>query len=176
MTDTAPPAKSQATNVYDLLEDVCATILEEPRRYNQGEWGAVRGSQEWEYLPETLHPDCGTVGCRAGWIVVKADGAMPMREEYGFAPRVNAILVPHRASQILGKLEAWTLLDNAREYERDINALFDESALTIESNDDEFLPLKGSREYAERGVAGLRAFMTKWNTYLKSLPIAPLGK
>lgn len=55
--------QSDATNVFDLLQDVKATILEEPKR--------VRMTCYQRTVPPAENgPSCGTVGCFAGWCLM----------------------------------------------------------------------------------------------------------
>lgn len=60
--------RSKATNAADLLLDVAEAILEEPMRYNQKV--ALMTGGPGESGAGGTYPDCGTIGCRAGWIVV----------------------------------------------------------------------------------------------------------
>lgn len=61
--------RSNAENAYDLMSDISAYILEEPKRIDMTDW--VETDMEWireQY--ETEGPVCGTVGCIAGNAVV----------------------------------------------------------------------------------------------------------
>lgn len=67
--------RSDATNVYDLLQDVKQAILEEPRRANMNYFGLEVGNNQslmWIGPDDTYHklqaPSCGTIGCFAGWV------------------------------------------------------------------------------------------------------------
>jgi len=70
--------RSDATNVYDLLQDVKQAILEEPRRVDMNfvayvddrtrQWTNPRTGRK-EVMPA---PSCGTVGCFAGWTMLLA--------------------------------------------------------------------------------------------------------
>lgn len=77
-----------ATNAYDLLEDVKQVITDDPRRYNQGTWvetinptllkaendlGNPIVDELDSYVVDFLKseakmPECGTIGCVAGWV------------------------------------------------------------------------------------------------------------
>jgi len=59
--------KSKAKNAYDLLSEVRALILEEPKRYDQNCWIDRRPGQDRPFCHKS--PPCDTVGCIAGWIV-----------------------------------------------------------------------------------------------------------
>lgn len=66
--------KSTATNAYELLDEVKALILAEPRRYNQRTWVAL-GKHGPDYNGAPMgFPACGTVCCIAGWIVMLKHG------------------------------------------------------------------------------------------------------
>lgn len=56
--------KSKAKNAYQLLAEVRALILAEPKRYNQEEW--IRRVNPME-RPE-IFPSCGTICCVGGWV------------------------------------------------------------------------------------------------------------
>lgn len=62
--------KSDATHMFDLLTDVAQCIRNEPRRLDQGDW--LR-KQHWDNAPE-----CGVVGCTAGWMVVLTHGPVAL--------------------------------------------------------------------------------------------------
>ena len=59
---------SKAKNAYKLLDEVCEVILAEPRRYNQEDWliKGLPGEKTWG--AKRGLPECGTVGCVAGWV------------------------------------------------------------------------------------------------------------
>jgi hypothetical protein len=65
--------RTKATNAYDLLKEVRDLILEDPRRYNQRTTlNHYPPGVQWTEGPRRqpiLAPPCGTVGCRAGWVV-----------------------------------------------------------------------------------------------------------
>lgn len=67
--------RSKATNAYDLVTDVIAAVLQEPRRLNMG-----------FYLSDTTgendSPACGTVGCFAGWAIVLRFGRAGAFRQY----------------------------------------------------------------------------------------------
>jgi hypothetical protein len=60
---------SNATNAYDLLSDVIAYMLEEPKRVYMGDW-LIKGKDRIKDTFETDGPACGTVGCIAGNVAV----------------------------------------------------------------------------------------------------------
>jgi hypothetical protein len=63
MSNPALRPKSKAKTAYELLEEIRALTLEEPRRYNQNQY------LSFDVDEEHGGPACGTVGCRAGWVV-----------------------------------------------------------------------------------------------------------
>jgi len=74
-----PALKPGKTTAYKLLNHVCKLILEEPRRYNQGQWLLnFRYYANPTEAQAQLHrkkriPDCGTIGCVAGWVTTLGD-------------------------------------------------------------------------------------------------------
>ncbi len=62
--------KLRAKTAYGLLGQIARLIVEEPKRYNQSKWIAVKGNDDHaaEGLPERGFPACNTVGCAAGWV------------------------------------------------------------------------------------------------------------
>lgn len=155
--------RTKATNAYDVLDDVCAAIIEEPLRYYQNEW-LIRGANKIRgHFRMMLNgakqaeqpPRCATVGCRAGWICVLTDGREGTRSD-----RIMC-----RAKEILG-------LDLTKDefsefyFEKDISDLFE-----WRSHMDGAKP--GTRAYARAGVREIRAFMKKWKTRLQNTPVTP---
>lgn len=162
----------QPKTAYELLERVCEHIVEEPKRYHQGVW-ALLGGRIADALGKEAAPACGTVCCRAGWIVALHDGlnAKPLQAE---SNGVRTNVVEERAQSILDLSEDATL------------DLFDGSALEIEQGLDKFdddgeydgpeLPRRGTLEYAQLGADGLRKFMTQHESHLKARLLADVPK
>lgn len=69
---------SKAKNAYDLLSEIAALIIEEPKRYNQGIY--VRRASD-PYVKEEKLPACGTVGCVAGWVMTLKDPMSQRRSD-----------------------------------------------------------------------------------------------
>lgn len=88
MTTSALP-KSKAKTAYGLLSVIRALILKEPKRYDQGDWLALATSHDDDYVPKEGFPECGTVGCVAGWVKTLV------------APRSSA-MVSSAARRVLG--------------------------------------------------------------------------
>jgi hypothetical protein len=63
MASTTIPT-SKATNAYDLLSDVRALILAEPKRLHMNYWKLVADSESVSaaQVPKGF-PECGTVAC-----------------------------------------------------------------------------------------------------------------
>jgi hypothetical protein len=57
---------SKATTAYELLDEIAALALEEPKRMAMSEWLLNKGD---ESLPAGFlgWPSCNTVGCIGGW-------------------------------------------------------------------------------------------------------------
>lgn len=133
---------------YELLERVCEHILEEPRRYYQEFW-AVRDKQKIADVMGSV-PSCGTMACRAGWIVALNDGlnSRVMRADHDtFSP------IEDRANQILGLGSG------------DTGRVFSACAVRGASYGG---PKHGTARYAREGVKGLRKFMREYEAHLKS--------
>jgi hypothetical protein len=80
-----PIPRSQATTAYDLLSDVVAVVLAEPKRLRMAVplWLDVR-----KLLDDA--PACGTVGCVAGWTVMLKD--RPSNVDFSVCERAGDIL------------------------------------------------------------------------------------
>lgn len=144
--------RSTAKNAYELLDDVAKAIIEEPKRYNQGDWGTTDRERIRGFLVEESKlrnpepPQCGTMACRAGWIVVLTGRRVD-----------HPASVEQDAVAILGGGIAWN------EYQRDIDNLFSGGAVSGRI---------GTRAYAREGVRGIRKFQKKWKERLLATPIA----
>lgn len=64
---TAPIPKSKAKNAFDLLSEIAALALEEPKRMRMGIWGGRASREDYANLRANQMPSCGTVGCIGGW-------------------------------------------------------------------------------------------------------------
>lgn len=152
-------------NVYELLEAVARHIEEEPRRYYQDMW-ALFGDNIHAFLGgDFAAPPCGTVCCRAGWIVGLCDGldapALGVNRDFAYS-----FSVMKRAMEILGMSEA------------EIGALFE--PFTDDEDDSEetgqqFVDAPaGTLEYAKAGADGLRAFMEQHAERLKARKLSDI--
>lgn len=141
---------SRATNSYDLLLDVIQVIDEEPKRFNWGEWN-LEASDD----PD-LSPACGTLACVAGWTSLIT---APTLEE-----GVNPI----------GSYGADALQWFPYHTRRDLNQVFyatysngPTDACPYDHHMDRFLG-ETQRQYADRGIRSIRAFMAAHEQALKA--------
>ena len=155
---------STAANAYDLCNDVCKAIHDEPKRYNQGNWGTTNVNVIVETLAESkvrnaTPPQCGTMACRAGWLNQLAYGSLepfPGRD------------IEDIAYQLLGSNFYRVHVpadDESQAYRQDIMSLFSGSAIRGLN--------PGTRAYAREGVRGLSEFMEKWEARLKATAVPP---
>ena len=160
-----PVPRSRANNAYDLLKDVQKAILEEPLRYNQGEWGvnlrtgslSEAQAQTERMFGEPIIPACGTIACVAGWTVALRGGSIG-----GFGTE-------DEARSILGY--------GAVDYEPLFRATaLHELARTIADRDGlvRFVPPCGSPDYAELGVRHIQRFMDANEAALKVQSLPPI--
>ncbi len=94
--------RSTAANAYELLNDVARVITEEPGRVNMKWWAFLfKGrtlSSQAQFLEAEKIPQCGTVGCIAGWCCFLTRDT----EEYAYGgPRQNGFEM-NKAEQLLG--------------------------------------------------------------------------
>lgn len=152
-TERQPKAKT----AYELLEQVIAHIKEEPKRYAQATWGA-RNSDAIKAVGPATVPPCGTIACRAGWIVALNDG-LP-----AFTARIRHDSIERRANDILG-FKRQCFCGNPS-----CNGDSDGALETRELFAPHAAGNRGFsvREHARRGVAGLRAFMKQHKAHLQN--------
>lgn len=132
---------SVAENAYDLLEEIKQIIIDDPKRYNQGDWGKHYGG---EYVRDHKHlPECGTIGCVAGWAVTLTKGKTWMITSSGTY-----------AQHILGLTDS-----QAQE-------LF--SAKAAGARDQE-----SPEDHARRGAAHIARFQRRYKKQLKAKKLTP---
>jgi hypothetical protein len=163
---------SDATNLYDLCEDACACMLQEHARYDQGVYGTTKDINP-ELFRDRRAPACGTIGCRAGWLVFLADGGFPHIAD---VTNIGGV-ISGRADELMGTSELVADDDDWERYMHDVEDLFSAGALFAETDHDmedpdSEIPDVGTKEYAELGVRGMRAFMARWEARLRATPVA----
>lgn len=133
---------SKPKTAYELCELVARHIEEDPLRYDQSTWG-------WEGARYRKMPACGTVCCRAGWIVALHDGPAALKDD-----RVH---ISSRSDLILG-------LDG------------DETA-EIYYNGERLIQFEqGTKAYAQAGAAGLRDWANRHAVKLKARLLSDVPK
>lgn len=144
---------------YDLLEQVAQHILAEPARYWQELW-VLRGKHVIERTGLTA-PSCGTICCRAGWIVALHDGLDSDAINANAQVR-HSEAVMRRANEILG-VGMWVTKEL---FDGDALTPVDEYSDAIEDAPDALEP--GTQAYAEAGALGIREFMAEHEAALKA--------
>lgn len=168
------PPYSNATNAFDLCMDVAKAIREEPMRFSQDNWY----TEDSDFIRQVLRgegpgPACGTMACRAGWMVILA------RTPSAY---IQAIQIQDTAFRLLGVKDAQASYDDydheesdeERTFRWDVRELFDGEACTI--RDDQRMrvgPAIGTPEYAEMGAKGVEEFARKWEARLRAKAIQP---
>lgn len=145
---------STATNAYDLLSDVVAAILEEPKRFDMRDW-YLGPSHTWKYR-RAQRPACGTIACIAGWTVALAqptdpDSNGPTRALLTLLGEELPDLGPEREAQ---RKWAW----------RDFYSLFHQTSSDLDA---------GTQAYAEDYAAQIRRLQERYRDLLVSVPVTP---
>lgn len=156
--------KSDATNAYELLDDACVFILEEPRRYDQSTWiGSLgRGSFDWNYMADVI-PPCGTMVCIAGMCLLsKGISLIETMDSGKRAADLLGFKYSHRTSDYGLRIDS----EEEQDATRDIRNLFADDLLDGIPYDD--APKRGTAEYAKLGVDRIRTFMAKYEARLKA--------
>ena len=144
--------RTKATNAYELLKEVRALILEEPKRYNQAtildhEMTAKSGQYIALFYGRPLAeyaPDCGTIGCRAGWITeLTAPNPRHINDEVNYARKQLGIT------------------------ERQADNLFNGDAAGKTYGE------WGTPEYARKGARGITVFMAHHKAQLLAKRVTP---
>lgn len=146
-----PTPRFKGGSALDLLGAIAVIILEEPRRYSQGDWILDPNylEEHWIGTVDERIPECGTIGCVAGWTVVMTQSTIP----------TNTTVIEEMAKQLLG-------LDG-----RQARSLFSGAALENYIDPGEVLPDFGTREYAELGARHIRDFMAEHEAQLKAYTV-----
>lgn len=146
MNKTAATPKT----AYDLMARVAAHILEEPKRYYQGKWVTKKKSDIVDVVGAV--PQCGTVACRAGWIVALHDG-------------LNSKAITQEIQRTGGDFPvAWRAHEILDMSDRHTSDLFDGCVLLhmVPS------PTPGTAAYAKAGAKGIREFMRTHKAHLQA--------
>jgi len=139
-----PRPSSAAINAYELIDDVCRAILQEPRRLNMNYWMALEietGADPTYFAPSGL-PACGTVACVAGWTVLMHPQNRVNPQDWNVAKTAKYILAGEHPTM-------WSALSN----------LFQLSGIGFDP---------GTIAYAEIVVGELRAFQTEYAEQLRN--------
>lgn len=170
---------SDATNAFELLDDVVVAIEHEPRRVNMGEW-ITRGFR-LEALMRGLRlrkgPACHTAGCIGGHVVMLATGHYDMGGTY----------VEEEAAVILGAGQGVPYLS--------VDGLFCSNVYKAETEDGyaenedgkpfaHFLQPSGASGatipygkagYAQAVINRIRRFQTFYGDQLKAVKVTPVA-
>jgi hypothetical protein len=130
--------KSKAKTAFDLLSDVAALALAEPRRIHMNFWRLTSTDTNVSAVVPQGFPACGTVGCIGGWTEQIARGRK------------------RDAEVILG-------LTHAQRME-----LFYPKALLADAGSAREAGNAQTPKHAERVVAHIRAFQQKYADQLKA--------
>lgn len=136
--------EAKPKTAYELCERVAKHIEEEPLRYHQGLWGFENYAIE-----DLARPQCGTVCCRAGWIVALHDG-IGMERKGNVANRSDAILGYPDDSSVTMALyydDGW-----------------------VQAHE------QGTKQYAKAGANGLRQWMKRNAAHLKARKLVDVPK
>jgi hypothetical protein len=151
----------------EILCVVCEAILDEPKRYDQGEWVLVVQSC-YDDAPRERFPACGTIACVAGWTVIvthEAGGDAELPAETEWVARQRLQLTAAQADVLFsgGALHKDGLLPDPPEdfswctLDYEGNEVYRYSA--IDRAERYQNTLKGTTIYAAAGVRHIEAFM-----------------
>ncbi len=149
--------KSKATNSYELLDDVCRAIEEEPKRFSWGDWVEDADRKD----PE-LRPACNTLACVAGWMTLLTGHVT----DRGF--HVESLAMRMIPPSIRGVADDLFMGRYGKEprcvvYERDEANDYVTRERTLTR-----LPDETQEEYAAMGIASIREFMADHEEPLKA--------
>lgn len=134
-----------AKTAYGVLSYVRRLILQEPKRYNQ--WSVLMLDQRGRYAPE-----CGTIGCVAGWVYAVTHPAITSSAVPGpgevMRIAINILgLNETQASQLFGMTRAGDRASRSGDHVAEIKA------------------------HAKRGAAMIAAFQQQYAKQLKATKI-----
>ena len=180
------PRFARPKNLYELCERVCEAIMAESRRYNQEMWADLACVTELgerrEPVDKSAVPACGTVACRAGWMVEIELASRPDMDEMTLNRWITYLAhncyLSHKVQGMAHEILRYDDPTAPDWYRSAVTNLFGGEALEQENPDlreadDEGgysynLPRRGTPEYAELGAKGVREFMAKYKGWLKS--------
>lgn len=177
--------RSQATNAYDLLNDVIVAIRAEPLRLDMGSWLTPA---DMAFSSRDRQPACGTVACVAGWTAILGS-PLPTRAEviekgiYAWSwsspsDRARELLVPRTLRNAVDdynySYDAYNDEPPAKTpaYERAMQMLrsLEDLFYTFPDSTDDTLEI-GSPAYAETIITAILAFQTEYESELRGYAI-----
>lgn len=166
-TEWAPMPATSATNAYDLLERVAQIVEEQPLRYHQGEWLVNRRYMNPENVSSDTTPECGTIGCVAGWIAALTHPNTGLLNYEG---------VGNHAAEVLGLTseKAYRVLFAGDAIKEQYLEEHPEKSDWFGAELDEVLPSPGTAEYAKLGANHIRRYMAENKDALRNTPVEPL--
>ena len=162
----APFPRSNATNAYDLMNDVCKDILAVPARMNMDNWVSSRSDMSRAKqltFPKVTPPECGTIACFAGWVNLEATG------KSGGGSDASNILAPYPSYRV----NVWGTKEfdySNPKINRLRNAL-DNAYLNMRVRKDRKDLTPGTRAYARVVVKRFRKIMKRFKTQLQATPV-----
>ncbi len=127
-----PVPRTRSKNPVTILRAVARAILDEPKRYDQGDYLSLRSDYQKAAINPNEWPSCGTRACVAGWTVVVCG-------------QLKATGTVHDKARALLNLSV-----------EQANALFSDSAFDAF---DWSAMRSGTLRYAKAGVAHIRRFV-----------------
>ena len=143
--------KARGKTAYGLLGDVIKAIREEPRRYDQ--WQLLSTYQPTTTKADPLLPECGTVGCVAGWVTVLQGGRLTWRTNIWEQAQKILGLTPEQANE---------LFDDRAAGDRDENWWEDPH---YEDNSTK-VTLRSFKAHATRGIRHIERFRKQYKSQL----------
>lgn len=144
---------STATTAWGLLQDVKRAIMEEPKRVEMSCYSA-------KLSPEAGGPQCGSVGCFAGWVNMLRGGR----------PGSFSQTDDHSAMTLLGPLNYYTIRSRT-----DPKADLDSYVFNSGEGDSCADTNPGTRAHARAVVQRINRFMAVNEVALKARILPPIG-
>ena len=138
---------SNARTSWELQLDTIQVIDEEPARFNWRDWGMEADDADCYWGAPSMQPACNTLACISGWIGLLAT------EKTQFTLKVTLSSVEDK------------LFPDSEELQDALNCLFygeaDYGGIVRGSDESQ-------RQYANRGIQAIKAFMTTHEHALKA--------